>query len=567
LYVIDDVFASVDPSKRGRLWKECIENLLLRAGHGVVLTTNESLPPDILPWLENIVTVGEVVGRDRVGGSGVVDGSSWRSSVVALGVGEGFKDRASLLSQSTLPSIPSLTFPTQTAQDPQKKAVVFVEPKRAPLLDKKVFPSFGSVHAYFSAVGWLRASFLLGLFLSAQGVLTLQSFWLRAWASETTGMEASSSLPPMLAHLLNTLPPSSVYAILGGGYICLYGVGLLTLNSVTLSASSVMHKFALEGVLKCPLPVLESLSVGSILARFEGDVDHLDLWIRPNILYVLSALMAVGGVSLTFSLTQPLLLLTLAVLGLGYIGMGIVYKRVVLALRALDATTSSGLTGRWRDFTGCAAYGGAVIRVGGPRACAWAVRTLLEAQVPKITSSLAATAGASVAANCIYAVGCSILLVAAQLSVMLVGGGGGGGGEKGSGGGGSASLFYGNKESFTVGDAGLIITAAFAFPDAMKNLVVNLGWLETSAVSIARLHEYGKLLGEDEVHCNALRKGGLLLQEPPSSGSPSRSICLEKTDGGTAQQGGAPLTEGVPGVVLVLRDVAVRRGGGQGAQT
>jgi ABC-type multidrug transport system fused ATPase/permease subunit len=427
LFLFDDFLSSLDVIMRGALWRDCIVDLLLSRGHGVVLVTHTCIPEEHYHWIENTLIL-------RHGGQGIVVQGVMSQERVVL-------PPQSILS-TTLSSIPPPPF------SPTIK------------LDKQVVPGFQSIASYAGAMGRLNCLSLLLLFFGAQSISVVQSFWLKIWANN----EAAK---------FTFVSPAAFYCLLALTYVVCYTGGLVVLTHCTLFASTAMHNAALKGVLNCSLPCLEGLGRGAVLARFEGDVDHLDLWIRPNILYVLNAIAAAGSVCTVAALTAPLLLAWVAALGVGYYAMGVVYKRVVFSLRALDATTASGLTGKWREF---ASQGGAsVLRTSGPLPCASTVISLLVAQTPKLTSSLASTAGAALAGNLIFSVGSSILVVVALLSFILC-----------------------KKGELSVGSAGLLLSAAYAFPNAMKNLVINLGWLEVSAVSIARLHEYSNLGCEDK---------------------------------------------------------------------
>jgi len=274
-----------------------------------------------------------------------------------------------------------------------------------------------------------------------------------------------------------------MYGILGASYTAVYASCLFHLTQCTLHASGVMHSRALRGVLLAPLPRLEALPIGSVLQRFEVDVDHLDSWIRPNVLYVLNALSALLGTCVILALASPLVLAWLAVLCCGYYGVLVVYRRGVMALRALDASASSELTGLWREV--CSSGGASVLRACGPRAPAAAARRLLRAQVTPMRTALAVAAGAEVAADALYCLGASILFAGAASALVLTAGG-----------------------AMHPGDAGLLLSTTYAFPSALKDLVINLGWLEMSAVSCARLAEYAELEGEDAVQARVLPRGG-----------------------------------------------------------
>jgi hypothetical protein len=97
----------------------------------------------------------------------------------------------------------------------------------------------------------------------------------------------------------------------------------------------------------------------------------------------------------------------------------------------------------------------------------------------------AVAAGAEVAADALYCLGASILFAGAASALVLTAGG-----------------------AMHPGDAGLLLSTTYAFPSALKDLVINLGWLEMSAVSCARLAEYAELEGEDAVQARVLPRGG-----------------------------------------------------------
>jgi ABC-type multidrug transport system fused ATPase/permease subunit len=131
-------------------------------------------------------------------------------------------------------------------------------------------------------------------------------------------------------------------------------------------------------------------------------------------------------------------------------------------------------------------------------------------------AALASAAGAELAANALFCLGACILLAAAVGAVALTA-----------------------RAGMHPADAGLLLSACYAFPSALKDLVINLGWLEMSAVSCARLAEYAGMQGEDEAQGKVLgrRKGG-------GGGTPASPAGLVVTDLWVARGGAFRAVEG-----------------------
>jgi ABC-type multidrug transport system fused ATPase/permease subunit len=529
LFLVDDVLAAVDSPVGEVIWREALGRLIVGRGHGVLMATH-ALHFSARPGVARVAVLG---------GGGGSNGAP--SRMLACGL---FTEVAQFvdLTEGSIAGLeaarrgavvePQLPLPAPGAGLPTTGAV---SAPAAAALDAQVKPSFAALRMYASSVGAVHCAALFSLFLLAQAFSVAQSFWLREWASGdfsgvprwVWGVVGCSGAP---AGAAESAAAAGIYGVAGGALTLLVVARTLVLTLCTLAAARALHARALGGLLGASAGALARLPLGAVLVRFEKDVDHVDSWVRPNVLLVTTAFFSVGGTLAVVSATAPGVLGWVAVLALLYAALGVVYKRVVLSLRSVDAAASSEVTGLWRELS--ATEAAATLRCAGPLGAAAGVLALLRAQAPALRTAVAADAGSQLAANLLFTAGATVMLSGAVAAVAAVSGG-----------------------SLSPGSAGLLLSYAYSFPADMSTLVTNIGWLEQSSVSIARLAEFVGLPPADEGgKGTAIPRGGAEAHQQSASSEPQPlvvdNLWLRYADGagsGGAAEAAATTAHGVQG--------------------
>jgi ABC-type multidrug transport system fused ATPase/permease subunit len=480
LFLLDDVLAAVDAPVGEALWRGAVQRLIVGRGHGALMATH-ALHFAAREGVARVVVLGGAPSR--------MLGCGPFSLMAAMADAEGESAR--------LEAARGWRQPAQAPTPPPAPAPVHAPPPvNAPALDAQVRPSLIALRTYVSSMGATHGVALFSLFLAAQAFSVAQSFWLREWASGdfsgvpgwVWGVVGYVGGPPA-GGAAQQAAAAGVYGVAGGALTALVVARTLALTLCTLHAARELHSRAMGGLLGASACALARVPLGAALVRFEKDVDHVDSWVRPNVLLVVTAVFSVGGTLAVVAATAPGVLGWVAVLAAAYGAMGVVYKRVVLSLRSIDAAASSAVTGLWRELS--ATEAAATLRCAGPRGAAAGVLALLRAQAPALRTAVAADAGSQLAANILFTAGATVMLSGAVAAVAAVGGG-----------------------TLTPGSAGLLLSYAYSFPADMSTLVTNIGWLEQSAVSIARLAEF---VGLPPAEGGTLSAAGSPGRAPPSS--------------------------------------------------
>ena len=488
IFVLDDIFAAVDARVGDSLHRDVICGIILDRGHAVVIATH-SLQFAARACVSRVL----VLGRRTDGLKGVIAYGAYSDVATSVGVATVNlleKARAVLPDvQSPPPHLSPPTPPLATLiRSPPIAASVGLGGGSDAALDNQLSSPFVLAwRAYAGAVGAPRGVALAVLYVIAQTLLVGQAFWLRDWADNDF-----SAMPEWVWSLaLRTSAPTPgvdsqaaaarVYMVATGLLAAATLIRLALLTTATLNAARSLHQRALVGWVSAPAAAISIQTSGNALNRFERDVDHVDTWVRPNILLVATASFSLVGSVIIVSVSAPLLLAWLALVGLVYWRLARIYARVILRLRSLDAASASGPVGRWREAT--VPDEAARARAAGPRATAEMLADVIKSLSAPTRTKLAAAAGSQAAGNILFSAGYTVTLAASVLATALV-----------------------YRGQLSAAAAALLVATVYSFNSDASALVSNIGYLEQSAVSIARLAEFAGAEGEDEAHARILSK-------------------------------------------------------------
>ena len=580
LFVIDDVFAPLDPVTRDAVFSRCL-SLLLANGHGVIIASNETkfatdalisrvlildfdekTPPrrrgNCLPRELVAPYIGELAERLEAskGGAPSVMGSSLVSSPSPLisalvrqhslnydelNLGES-ADTVSAVDfavrwardDEMLPPPP--TFDTFIRQGPtsdggatydsagggdiggggaplQSTAPTALEqlihsfqdatttnrPLQATFVPRAVAeasdlskavdegkapPLPSASAAYLSRVSLLLGILLVLLFIASQMLLTVQSLWLKHWASQDFD-EINSAFPWVwrLAGYLETpsqaessAAAATLYNVLSVAIFSLVFARQMLHSAITIHVSRAMHDEALKAWCDASLisHVMKSQKKRP-LTRFEDDLDRVDSYVRPTTSTIAGSVFAIlGSIVLLFFSAWQVMFPVVAVFAVIYLYAGRAYKLVVLRLSLLKSSdaVNKAMKNRWSEFA--SRETASLFRAVGPPAPASVLAFLLDALVTPTRAALAYSAGNQLAGNCLNALGNVLVLVTATGALFLV--------------------YSGVISSAT---AALIVNTAYAFNDSAYALISNLGSLDKNAASIAHLADFCDTQKED----------------------------------------------------------------------
>ncbi|ELU07544.1 hypothetical protein CAPTEDRAFT_219745 [Capitella teleta] len=286
IYLLDDPLAAVDPDVAQNIYKNLIQEMML--GKTVLFVTNkikfledcdkvvclnggeieEQGPPEELRDLQGLYAgLVELREKGKSGGLGLI--------ILALG---GYEERQG----SRVGDLKEEEIPKEV------KNLTSEEEKAEGAVSWKTYAS------YVNGAGGMCALYVvLVLALLAEGAKAFSYWWLAVW------IRANAEHAAMNINLSKVDDDNVTYEGLDGGrkddlwkYHLTYGMTMLAIlllyliRSVILAkflvkASTKLHNWLLEKVLRCPMAFFDMTPLGRILNRFSRDLDELDSRLPP----------------------------------------------------------------------------------------------------------------------------------------------------------------------------------------------------------------------------------------------------------------------------------------------
>lgn len=228
LYIVDDLFASVDSATGSRILLECVCDTLLRQGKSVLLASSYA--------------TAELIAKCTLRID--IHGSSCSITTIS----------SDCLAQAAVPtsSCSPIDAVVQVKPEPEEDDDTEEEIQRGILYQD--FVEYWSRFSIFPGSKW----FLLVLVLTQAFLEFASPYWLAHWTSHTTkhGLE--------------------IYALIQLLFVC-FGQVIYQLTTVlALSASNALHRTCLQALFKSPMSLFDSTSHGRIAQVLLGDLRNLD---------------------------------------------------------------------------------------------------------------------------------------------------------------------------------------------------------------------------------------------------------------------------------------------------
>ena len=505
VYVFDDIFSALDNQVAEQIWNEVIIRLLLRNGQKTIILATQSLHFLSRPEIYQILLLDkEMVATTSKSPSSTA--SNWHYShslqdtvpnrIIVRGRYTDILNnpKATFLHES-LKTNNDNTQTTSVSSTMNNDDIDNTKPASTssinnnPILDKQTIPSWTSIRYYIQAIGWLRGSLLLIFYIASQSINIFQSWWLKLWAEQSS--------------TTNNLSAAQVYSGIGIGYAILITFRMITLAISLTYAGKVLHDRAIYNIFNAPLSFFVENQSGTIYSRFEGDIKHIDLFIRPNVSYGANALFTLIGSIVVIMITSPWVLLWIVFISIFFVKLSKIYRKSVMKVRSIEAAARSTVTTYWKEIE--SNNGASFIRALGPQSVAFAVFRLLQRMEIVMQTHIASKSGSSFALT-LFALFGNTISIAASIAAFAFG--------------------YGNHAVLSVAAAGLLLSYSYSFPASIYALVVELGYLEQSSVSIQRIVDYVLLENENTIQNQFFKNkrensiGSLHSLPAPNSDSP-----------------------------------------------
>eukprot|EP00092_Neocalanus_flemingeri_P021837 GFUD01023689.1.p1 GENE.GFUD01023689.1~~GFUD01023689.1.p1 ORF type:complete len:1151 (+),score=238.50 GFUD01023689.1:511-3453(+) len=312
-----------------------------------------------------------------------------------------------------------------------------------------------SYRMYLTNFGVFNISIVLILYLLNQSLITGSSIWLTYWSDKSgNGTIIENNEKEEFKNDFYI----AVYGAIGvGTAICAFLRNLLLFVSAA-GASRLIHFKLFKSVIKGKLSFFESTSSGSVISRFSSDMDAVDSMIPNQISAFLFNSFEVLTVIVTISYSSPEFLIAVAIILCIFYGIKIFYIKTSRQIKRLESSSNAPIYAHFsetvRGIPSIKAFG----------------------QVQRFVHDFEELVGTNLKFS-YYSVMCSRWLnlrteMVAQFLVL------------------SASLVAViNRDTFSSGWAGLIISLALSVTETFNCLLVALTNLEDQATVVERIKE------------------------------------------------------------------------------
>jgi len=322
--------------------------------------------------------------------------------------------------------------------------------------------SIGSGSAFLSAYKMYITNFgifnillVLILYVINQSMVTGSSVWLTYWSDKSGN---GSTIENNQTQEFNNDFYIAVYGAIGlGTAVCAFLRNLLVFVSAA-KASRLVHCSLFQTIIRGKLQFFESTSSGSVISRFSSDMDSVDLTIPNHISAFLFNSFELLAVILTISLSSPVFLIPVAFILIIFYGIKVFYINTSMQLKRLESSSNAPIYAHFsetiRGLSSIKAFG----------------------HIPRFVQEFEELVSTNLKYS-YYSLMCSRWLnlrseMVAQLLVL------------------SASLVAViNRDSFSPGWAGLIISLALSITGTFNCLLIALTNLENQATVVERIKE------------------------------------------------------------------------------
>ena len=317
--------------------------------------------------------------------------------------------------------------------------------------------SFHIYWAYISAAGGIIYVFLLVLgYATAQILVIGDDWWLKTWAD---AYKTPSSTPGVSIDLGYYV---GVYGLIGLAAMAAFLFRVIVISTGSIRASRNIHSRLVNKILRAPVQFFEKTPTGRILNRFSKDMKDIDQEVGFYCGFFIANVVSTVGILILILIVTPGTLYAVIPVLFVYIGIGLKYVRSSRELKRLDSLSRSPIFSHFSESIS----GSSVIR-----AYAAQQRFIDEAHKRVNTNHLAffhlwvSNRWLSVRIELSGA----LVTFASSMSVI-------------------AAVI--SKYPFNAGLAGLSITYALSFSDAMVWLIRFHAMMEMMINSVERVDEY-----------------------------------------------------------------------------
>ncbi|XP_033637621.1 multidrug resistance-associated protein 5-like [Asterias rubens] len=207
--------------------------------------------------------------------------------------------------------------------------------------------SMGTIHEYIqSAGGYIVALVMILFFIFSVGTVVLSNWWLSFWLNAGSGnttiivdneMVTSDSITdnPRLQYY------QLVYGSLAITFMAVTIVRCFLYATVTLKASSTLHRKVFHRVVHSPMSFFDVTPLGRILNRFSNDLDELDINLPLKMDNVLNNGILIFFSLLTLALVFPLLLVALLVIFCLYLVLNSFFRQGIRDIKRFENVARS----------------------------------------------------------------------------------------------------------------------------------------------------------------------------------------------------------------------------------
>lgn len=494
IVILDDILSALDARVARHVWTEAVSKFLLNEKRTVLMATHAS----------NYATAPEVYQVVNLHSDGTLTITPGRNANMNL-------DDAPLIANSILLKENDALYQPDDSVTDLRGAASSVDASGTGLLTENVIPktlfvpddnalkasnalgdkiqneevakgliSFSHLRTFLRAAGpWYIHVAIVLIFFLGQALQLGAFYWLSIWTSTN---EDSCQKATGIAKIWcgwTYVEFSSVCIGINVALASLVLSRLLLVTKATIAGGSILHLKAIIGVFGSPASYFAANPVGRIINRFFNDQRTIDETLRSTFgVFMLQLVASITTLSVLV-MNIPYTLIAIVILGYFYYKIALIYRITARDLRRLMSTAKSPIYSYFSEVTRNVAF----IRAYGPETCYRLIQRQTDLMVTQSRTWLAYYAASQWVSLFLELFGAIIILWCGLFSVWQY---------RRSLGSESSS---GNVSA--AGQVGFLLSTSLSLPISLRWLVRTFSALETDAICIERLAEFGSLPSED----------------------------------------------------------------------